>query len=148
MEDKYAIAEALYEDLEYKKSFSLFQEIALDTNNSNVTRADAYNMMGILVECCDPSLASGDDESGLEHYKAALELDENNLSALANVLGSFGESFPHHQDTAAFRAAYNKAMLLQDEFTKGEIQRWQEKYQLMQRMAAKGDATPPRPMEQ
>ena len=66
MEDKYAIAEALYEDLEYKKSFSLFQEIALDTNNSNVTRADAYNMMGILVECFDPSLASGDDESGLE----------------------------------------------------------------------------------
>ena len=148
MEDKYAIAEALCKDHEYKKSFSLFQEIALDTNNSNVTRADAYNMMGILVECFDPSLASGDDESGLEHYKAALELDENNLPALANVLGSFGESFPHHQDTAAFRAAYSKAMLRRDEFTKDEIQSWQEKYQLMQRMAAKGDATPPRPMEQ
>ena len=145
MEDKYAIAEALYEDLEYKKSFSLFQEIALDTNNSNVTRADAYNMMGILVECCDPSLASGDDESGLEHYKAALELDEGNLAALASVLRSFGES--DHQDTAAFRAAYSKAMLRRNEFTKEEIQIWQEKYQLMQRMAAKDDDTPPRPME-
>ena len=147
MEDKYAIAEALYEDLEYKKSFSLFQEIALDTNNSNVTRADAYNMMGILVECCDPSLASGDDESGLEHYKAALELDEDNLAALAGIMGSFGESFPDHQDTAAFRAAYSKAMLRRNEFTKEEIQIWQEKYQLMQRMAAKDDDTPPRPME-
>ena len=148
MEDKYAIAEALYENLEYKESFSLFQEIALDANNSNATRAYAYNMMGILVECCDPSLASGDDESGLEHYKAALELDENNLAALASVLRSFGESFPDHQDTTAFRAAYNRAMLRRNEFTKEEIQRWQEKYQLMQRMAAKGDSTSPRPMEQ
>lgn len=148
MEDKYAIAEALCKDHEYKKSFFLFQEIALDTNNSNVTRADAYTMMGILVECFEPSLASGDDESGLEHYKAALELDEGNLAALAGIMGSFGESFPHHQDTAAFRAAYNRAMLRRNEFTKEEIQIWQEKYQLMQRMAAKDDATPPRPMEQ
>ena len=50
-------------------------------------------MMGILVRGFDPSLAPGDDESGLEYYKAALAFDEDDLGVLANIAGSFGSLF-------------------------------------------------------
>jgi hypothetical protein len=59
--------------------------------------------MGTLVRIM-PALGDG-DECGLSFYKRALELHPGNVWAMLGIVETFGDRFPDHQDTAAFRTA-------------------------------------------
>jgi hypothetical protein len=133
---KYRMGIELFKKEEFKKSFSVFEALALDERNSHEDRAYAYSMMGMLVECYDPCLAPGEDESGLEFYQAALALDPDNLHALRGIVSSFDYRVPYirHQDTGAFLSAYNKLMANPTELLEGEAEMLQNQYNLMECM--------------
>ncbi|WP_243516894.1 MULTISPECIES: hypothetical protein [unclassified Candidatus Cardinium] len=137
IDEQFALAEDLIDQLKYKEAFQVFQEVALNSENSPVERANAYAGMGELVECCDPGLASGDDESGLEFYKQALLLDNHNFHALLGIIGSFGESFPDHQDVAIFKLAYHQLINRKSKLDIKDLKTLKEKYLLMQKLERK-----------
>jgi hypothetical protein len=108
--EKFLVAEELIKKLSTRKAFEIFKSIAMNSRLRPEERADAYASMGELIECWDPSLAPGDDESGLVYYQCALLLDSDNFDALYGIVRSFGEAFPNHQDIDAFELAYNNLM--------------------------------------
>jgi hypothetical protein len=108
VEEKFLLAEALTTQLKSQEAFDIFKSIAVDSRNSVSERADAYAGMGELIECWDPDLAPGNDESGLVYYQYALLLDNDNFNALYGIVRAFGESFPNHQDIEAFELAYHR----------------------------------------
>lgn len=89
-------AEKHFNEYKFRESFAVLKEILKKPDASNQLKSDCFNMMGTLI-IIDPELDL-DDETGLLHFKKALEFDEWNIAALLNVIGTFGLSFTAHRD--------------------------------------------------
>ncbi len=107
METLFEEAEKLFYDSIYEESFVAFEKIAKDSNCEESLRAEAYNMMGVIISGPAPYLSKDEDESGLEYFKAALKLDDKNLGAALNILEGYQTSPTGHSDRESVELACN-----------------------------------------
>ena len=89
----------------YEEAFAAFNAIAQNHHLSKYIRAEAYNMMGVIIAGCAPYLSKNEDESGLEYFQAALNLDEKNLAAALNILGGYRTSPTGHNNRESVELA-------------------------------------------
>ena len=88
---------------EYDSAFQILSQTAGDATLAADVRADAYQMLGVLVQI-SPDLSDG-DESGLSHYERALKVSPNHLWAAMGIVSTFGERPYQHRNRSAFLAA-------------------------------------------
>ncbi|MBE9041838.1 hypothetical protein IQ235_13715 [Oscillatoriales cyanobacterium LEGE 11467] len=98
-------ADKLLDRASHEEAFLAFKEIAQNQILEKSIRAEAYNMMGVIIAEPAPDLSKNEDESGLEYFKAALELDENNLGAALNILEGYRTSPTGHSDRESVKLA-------------------------------------------
>jgi hypothetical protein len=103
MQDAVDMAMDLISNGEYESAFHLLRQAAENTSLGSERRADAYQVMGALVQIV-PQLGDG-DESGLSFYKCALAIAPDHLWASIGVISTFGDLPYQHKDEAAFLAA-------------------------------------------
>lgn len=107
METLFEEAEQLFYHSSYDEAFTEFQNIAQNRSFHKSLRAEAYNMQGVIIAGFAPYLSNNEDESGLEYFKAALDLDERNLGAALNILGGYQTSPTGHNDRESVELACN-----------------------------------------
>lgn len=93
----------------FNLAFEAFKEIAGNESHDSITRSEAYNMMGVIV---NGFLVLPDDEVGLEYFRRALELDPNAIGVLLNIVNTFGVGPSMHLDEPLFKRVYDR--LLED----------------------------------
>ncbi len=125
--------EKLFEEGRYQEAFEIFKQIGEDEHQSSIHRADAYHMMGILVNF-SPDLSAYEDESGLEYYKIALQFNDKDIDILLNIVRGFGESPNMHQDVEALKSVYKTLMSRKSELDIEDLKTLKEKYLLMQKL--------------
>ena len=95
------IAEDLFEKGQDESAFEMFKTLAENKQNEDCVRAEAYNMLGIIVSGPCPYLSERYhevDESGVQYFKAAMTLDPKNIGAAHNIIDAFYEGPTGHQD--------------------------------------------------
>ena len=95
------IAEDLFNKNQYELAFDMFKAIAENELNDACTRAEAYNMLGVIISGPCPYLVereSGIDESGVQYFEAAMMLDPKNIGAAHNIIEAFYEGPTGHQN--------------------------------------------------
>lgn len=125
----FMLAESMFMEGNGEEAFWIFSQIAVDELRNNAERADAYNMMGVIVNGIAPHLDL-EDESGLKYYKKALLLDPDNIGALLNIIGSFGMSPNMHRDVDVFLDTYNRLMNKKEELEYEDKKMIERKYEL------------------
>lgn len=128
----YDIAEGFFSKGDFEKAFILFKAISEDLNYCDGVRANAYNMMGVVV-LFDP-MVYPEDESGLIFFLKAIDADPENIGALLNVLANFGLSVNSHKNINAFDMAINRLEELGYKFSKSEIDILEEKNKVKQQI--------------
>ena len=106
-------AQILMQANEFPEAFAICRSVAYDTNATTNDRADAFQMLGTIVQCT-PTLGDT-DECGLSYFKRALEIDPEHLWACLGIVTTFGKNFPDHQDVAAVKSALEKLLLRIDD---------------------------------
>ena len=128
-------AENLIETGEFQEAFEIFHEISLATEATNNVKADALNMMGLIVWSMAPELAHENEaEEGLAYFKQALKLDPKNLGALLNVAENFGTAYGQHQDTEIFTETYQQLQNLKSKLSEADLAMLKDKHQLLARL--------------
>lgn len=130
------IGNKLLKEGRYQEAFKIFKQIGQDENQSNLDRAHAYRMMGVLL-MFSPDLSEYEDESGLEYYKIALQFNDKDIDILFSIASTFGESPDMHQDMQAFKSAYANLMNRKSELDFEELEILKKKYHLMQKIERK-----------
>lgn len=132
----YSEAQSLYDKRDFDNSFKAFKQLAENESFTKEERADAYNMMGIIISFVSYSdytnMTIGEIE--LLFFKKAVLLDPYCIGALLNIISSFGtESLGMHRDKEVFIQAYEvlntKLYQYLSEFHKNEMQRKYAIYQ-------------------
>lgn len=119
------LADKSFNEGNFGEAFDLYNVIYLDSNISSQDRAEAANMMGVML-MYDPSLDT-EDESGLTYYKKALLLDPENLSALLNVINSFGTVVNSHTDLDFVNFAFAQLEVLNYKISDSENEMFQKR---------------------
>jgi hypothetical protein len=101
MKDKFEIGEELLYNLKCDKAFDIFKEIAEDEKNTNLIKAEAFNMMGVIISGFTPYLGIANSNDGLYYYLKAIDLAPNCLGALFNIISQtsyveMSNSIPRH----------------------------------------------------
>lgn len=99
----YNRAEKHFQDGDFHNAFILFKEIAENSYICKNIRADAFNMLGAII-LFDTTIDQ-EDESGLNYFLAAIEIDPFNIGALFNIIENFGLSVNSHKNIKAFDLA-------------------------------------------
>jgi hypothetical protein len=108
MKTQFEMAEAFYLEGEYESSFKLFQEMIADKTLDAENRADAYNMLGVIISGPCPYLCKeihDVDETGIQCFKLSLELDPSNIGAAFNILESYDKETTGHKDRKLLKSA-------------------------------------------
>jgi len=95
LDNEFDKAEELFCFGNYDLSLAAFKNIAENYENSSRLRADALNMIGVLLS---GPLSGSSYESHMDYFKSALSLDPENQGALMNVIELFGDEVNQHQD--------------------------------------------------
>ena len=107
---KFNRAEQLLEEGEYEIAFKLFEEITEDESSGNELKADAFNMLGVIISGFAPYLDE-QDESGLCYFVKAIEVNPLCLGALLNIVFNYTTNKKHlfsmHSDSELFILAYD-----------------------------------------
>jgi hypothetical protein len=126
----YDTAEGYFSKGNFEKAFILFKAISEDLNYYDGVRANAYNMMGVVV-LFNPIIYP-EDESGLVFFLKAIDADSGNIGALLNIVANFGLSVNSHKDISAFDMAIKRLEELGYKFSKSEMALLQEKNKVKQ----------------
>lgn len=95
-------------------------------------RAEALNMMGAIVWHMAPELARENElVEGLNYFRKAITLDENNLGVLLNIMEGFGASYGQHQDFDLLRFAYQQLKKLEHKLSDTDIVLIENKHKLL-----------------
>jgi hypothetical protein len=82
-------AKKLFDLHNFDKAFDMFEKVANNDSFTNEERAEAFNMMGVIVSGFAPYIAP-EESNGVHFYKKALSLNPSCISALLNIISSFG----------------------------------------------------------
>ncbi|MDV3352052.1 hypothetical protein QGP82_25450 [Leptothoe sp. LEGE 181152] len=107
------IAEDLFEKNQYESAFEIFEKLAENEQNEACIRAEACNMLGIIISGPCPYLSERNhevDESGVQYFKAAMTLDPKNIGAAHNIIDAFYEGPTGHQDVNLAKQACENLM--------------------------------------
>lgn len=123
----YTVAKQYFENYNYRDAFSCFKQIAEDDKNALVVRANALNMMGVIVSGFSPDLDI-EDVSGFKYFQKAIELDSNNIGALLNIIESH-EDLPsdNKQQLTYIMACKRLATELSDRITPHQLSKVRDK---------------------
>lgn len=118
-EQTFSEAEKLFHEDRFNDAFDLFKEVIELKEADNELKAEAYNMLGVIVlwdTGIDPS-----DESGISYYKKAIALDGNCISALSNIFVLYGDKVDNHTDFELFNYSIGKLRELNFEFSPNDL---------------------------
>jgi hypothetical protein len=90
---------------DFDGAFGPLRGIAHDQARPPADRAVAFALMSMLVAAW-PSLYP-DDQTGLTFLRQAIELNPDEEYAWWNVIESFGDHYPAHQDVPLLRRAFD-----------------------------------------
>ncbi len=120
-EQIFSEAEKLFHEHRFNEAFDLFKEIIEIKEIDNELKAEAYNMLGLIV-LWDPEIDLL-DESGISYYKKAIALDANCISALSNIFTLYGDKVDNHTDFELFKYSIGKLRELNFEFSSDELKK-------------------------
>lgn len=118
-EQTFSEAEKLFYEHRFNDAFDLFMEIIEMNGIDNELKAEAYNMLGVIV-LWDPGIDLL-DESGIYYYKKAIALDGNCISALSNIFVLYGDKVDNHTDFELFKYSIGKLRELNFEFSPNDL---------------------------
>jgi hypothetical protein len=109
----------------------MFKAISEKKVYSNEERAEAFNMMGVIISSAAPYLIKG-ESNDIHFYKEALRLNPYCIGALLNIISAFGtRDSSMHLDKALFIQAYKVlTQELNDQLTARDKEELENRYQL------------------
>lgn len=118
-----------FDDGDFNDAFNSYSILANDQSRSKKDRSVAYGMMGLIVAAMAPYLGK-DDETGLNFYMKALDLNPYNVAVLLNVYFAYGNCHDCHNDRTLFELAYYRLTKeLRHELTLEKITMVQDRYE-------------------
>lgn len=100
----YTIAKEHFDNHRYSEAFFIFKNIAEDQKNSLILRANALNMMGVIINGFSPDL-DPEDKFGFKYFEMAVQLDPDNIGALLNIVEYYEDLPSPNSQLLTFKTA-------------------------------------------